>query len=208
MSQIYENGTTNDNRTEQLGLPLSPRSTPPSLLHRRKIALEDSKKFHEAEIAHLQQLLVNFYKIISATKTRIKDTSLGLKQVERSIINVKEEEMGIQAERNAHNSVSDWVYNTTEATLSPANSAEWRGCACSSHQAIYKDWPTHNAELTIAQCMRTCIYCGSDFQGASELRKHIKRARYAQRNLSVKRETRGRYSSTTPTWTPISTTVA
>jgi hypothetical protein len=200
MSQIYENGTTNHKGTEQLGLPLSPRSTPPSLLHRRKIALEDSKKFHKAEIAHLQQLLDNFYKIISATKTRIKDTSLSLKQVERSIINVKEEEMGIQAERNAHNSVNDVVYNIAEAALSPANSiaTEWRGCACSSHQEIYKGWLKHNAELTIAQCMRTCMYCGSNFRGASELRKHIKRARYARRNLFVKRETRGRYSSTTP----------
>lgn len=99
MSQIYENGTTNDKGTEQLGLPPSPRSTLLSLLHRRKIALEDSKKLHKAEIAHLQQQLDNFYKIISATKTRIKDTSLSLKQVERSIINVNEEEMGIQAEQ-------------------------------------------------------------------------------------------------------------
>lgn len=95
MSQIYENGTTNNKRTEQPGLPLSLRCTPLLLLYRRKIALEDSKKFHKAEIAHLQQLLVNFYKIISATKTRIKDTLLSLKQVERLIINVKEEEMGI-----------------------------------------------------------------------------------------------------------------
>lgn len=185
MSQIYD-----DNRTEQLRLPLSPRSTPPSLLHRRKIALEESQKFHKAEIARLQQLLVNFYEIVSATKTRVKDTSLSLRQVERSIINVKEEEMGIQAER----SISNGVYNTTEA-------AKWRGCACSSHQEIYKDWPTHNAELTIAQCMRTCMYCGSNFQRASELRKHIKRARYARRNLSVKLERRGRYSPATPAWT-------
>lgn len=188
MSQIYD-----DNRTEQLGLPLSPRATPPSLLHRRKIALEESQIIHKAEIAHLQQLLVNFYEIVSATKTRVKDTSLSLRQVERSIIDVKEEEMEIQAERDAH-SVSDGAYNTTEA-------AKWRGCACSPHQAIYKVWPTHNAELTIAQCMRTCMYCGSNFQRASELRKHIKRARYARRNLSVKLEMRGRYSSTTPAWT-------
>jgi hypothetical protein len=107
MSQIYENGTTNDNRTEQLGPPLLPRSTLASLLHRRKVALEDSKILHEAEIAHLQQLLVNFYEIISATKTRIKETALSLKQVERSIINAKDDEVGIQAAPNVHNSVSE-----------------------------------------------------------------------------------------------------
>lgn len=179
---------------EQVDTPLSPIYAPISLLDRRKEALEESREFHKAEIAYLQQLLVNFHKIISATKTRVKNSSLDLKQVEQSIINVQKEEM---------NNVDDWVNNTTEATLSPATStaAEWRGCACSSHQGIYNNWPTYNAELTIAQCMRTCVYCGRNFQGASELRKHMKRARYAQRNINVQRETQGRYSSTTPAWT-------
>ena len=212
MSQTYEICTTNSSR-EQQQEPPSPRSTLPSLLYRRKKALEETQKFHEAEIERLQHLLIQLYKIISATKTHIKDASRGLKQVELSIINVQED-MQIQGERNAHYDNSDLMHNTAEAALSPPDSMEtdtpiasgdvWRGCACPSHQAIYDEWPKHNAVLTIAQCMRTCVYCGSDFEGASELRKHMKREKYARRNLSVKRETQRRYSSTTPAWNRIS----
>jgi hypothetical protein len=32
---------------------------------------------------------------------------------------------------------------------------------------------------------KVCIYCGSDFVTAAELRKHLKRMKYAKRNLSV-----------------------
>ena len=112
-----------------------------------------------------------------------------------------------------NNNDNEWMRNTTEVAPSPPTSMAtdsriargdiWRGCTCQSHQAIYNDWPSKNAELTIAQCMRTCMYCGSDFQGAAELRKHIKRIKYARRNLTVCQETRGKYSSTTPSWTPI-----
>jgi hypothetical protein len=176
-------------------LPPSRRSTPSLLLHRRDKALEESQKFLKAEIAHLRQLLVHYHEEIRATKELVKGTSLGLKQAELSFIKMKEEEMRIQGEWDAYNSDSDWVHNTTEAALSPPTSMAtdtrtarrnfWRGCTCPSHQAIYNDWPTQNAELTISRCMRTCMYCGSDFQEASTLRKHIKRVKYARRNLSV-----------------------
>lgn len=35
-----------------------------------------------------------------------------------------------------------------------------KGCHCLEHQEIYNNWPTHKAELTIAQCMRICVHCG------------------------------------------------
>ncbi len=106
---------------------------------------------------------------------------------------------------------SEWIHNTAEAVPSPPTSMVtdthtalgkiYRGCKCPSHQEIYSDWPTHDAELTITQCMKTCIYCGSDFSIAAELRKHLKRMKYARRNLHIYLETQGTNSSTTPAWT-------
>jgi len=47
--------------------------------------------------------------------------------------------------------------------------------------------------------MRIYMYYGKDFPVAAELRKHIrKRVQYAQRNLTVYAETRGKGSSSTP----------
>jgi len=107
---------------------------------------------------------------------------------------------------------SEWIYNSAEAAPSPPTSMAtdtrtalgkiYKGCRCPSHQEIYSDWPTHNAELTIAQCMKICVYCGRDFLTAAELRKHMKKIKYAQRNLGICQETRGKGSSTTPAWTP------
>lgn len=107
----------------------------------------------------------------------------------------------------ANDNDSEWIYNTAEDAPSPPTSMVtdthtalgkiFKGCKCPSHQQIYNDWPTDNAELTIAQCMKTCVYCGSDFPTAAELRKHLKRMKYARRNLSVFLETRGSNSSTT-----------
>jgi hypothetical protein len=104
------------------------------------------------------------------------------------------------------------MHSTAEAEPSPPTSMVpdtrtalgkiYRGCKFPSHQEIYSDWPTQNAELTIAQCMKTCVYCGSDFPTAAELRKHLKRMKYARRNLRIYLETRGSNSSTTPAWTP------
>ena len=112
---------------------------------------------------------------------------------------------------------NEWLYNTTEAVPSPPTSLGtdrrtalgmiWKGCKCSGHQDIYSDWPTHNAELTIAQCMKTCVYCGKDFITAAELRKHMRKLEYARRNLRVCQESRGKGSSTTPSWTHIGTPV-
>jgi hypothetical protein len=114
-----------------------------------------------------------------------------------------------------NNDDSEWMRNTVEVAPSPPTSmatdtrtalgAIYRGCKCPTHQEIYSNWPTHNAELTIAQCMRTCVYCGKDFTNAAELRKHMKQIKYAQRNLSIYQETRGKHSSTTPAWTSIPT---
>ncbi|KAJ6436485.1 hypothetical protein O9K51_10967 [Purpureocillium lavendulum] len=63
----------------------------------------------------------------------------------------------------------------------------FKACKCPEHQNIYSAWPTHNAELTIAHCMKTCMYCGKDFSVAGALRKHIRKAEYAQRNLKASR---------------------
>ena len=106
---------------------------------------------------------------------------------------------------------TDKMYDAVETAPSPPTSMAtdtrtalgkiYKGCRCPSHQEIYSDWPTHDAELTIAQCMKICVYCGKDFPIAAELRKHLKRSEYVQRNLRICQETRGKGSSTTPAWT-------
>jgi hypothetical protein len=108
------------------------------------------------------------------------------------------------------NNDGEWICNTVETAPSPPTSMAtdtrtalgkiYKGCKCPLHQEIYSDWPTHNAELTIAQCMKICVYCGRDFTSAAELRKHMRKSDYAQRNLRVRQETRGKGSSTTPAW--------
>lgn len=72
----------------------------------------------------------------------------------------------------------------------------------SSHQGIYDDWPEYDAELTIAQCMKTCVYCSNFFRSASELRRHLRTNKYARKNLRVHREEPGKLNPTTPSWTP------
>jgi hypothetical protein len=88
-----------------------------------------------------------------------------------------------------NNNGSEWIHNAAEVAPSPPTSmatdtrtalgAIYKGCKCPTHQEIYSNWPTHNAELTIAQCMRACMYCGTDFPRAFDLRKHLKKVGYA-----------------------------
>lgn len=111
-----------------------------------------------------------------------------------------------------NNDGNEWMPSIAEAEPSPPTSMAteprtalrkiFKGCKCLSHQEIYNNWPTRNAELTIATCMKTCVYCGSDFTVAAELRKHLRGKKYTQRNISIQQETRGKWSSTTPTWAP------
>jgi len=111
----------------------------------------------------------------------------------------------------ASNNDGEWIRNTVETAPSPPTSMAtdtrtalgkiYKGCKCPLHQEIYSNWPTHNAELTIAQCMKICVYCGRDFTSAAELRKHMRKSDYARRNLTIRQETRGKWSSTTPAWT-------
>lgn len=83
-----------------------------------------------------------------------------------------------------------------------AQGALYMGCKCPEHQEIYDSWPTCDAELAIAKCMRICMYCGKDFGGAVQLRKHIKiRPEYIQRHLTVATAISGRGTSSTPGWT-------
>jgi hypothetical protein len=108
---------------------------------------------------------------------------------------------------------NEWLQGTVETARSPPTSLAtdtrtalghiYKGCRCPSHQEIYSNWPYHNAELTIAQCMKICVYCGKDFQSAAELRKHMKKSEYARRNLRIQQETKGKWSSTTPAWVSI-----
>jgi hypothetical protein len=72
----------------------------------------------------------------------------------------------------------------------------YRSCRCPTHQHIYDDWPTGDAELTIAKCMTVCMYCGVDYGRTTTLRQHLKSARHAQDNIGVVLETRGRGCST------------
>lgn len=107
------------------------------------------------------------------------------------------------------NNDNPWPHDPGEAGPSPPTSMAtdtrvasgkiYKGCRCPSHQDIYNDWPLQDAELTIAQCMRICVYCGRDSPIAAELRKHMRR-KYAGKNISVTFETRGKWSSATPSW--------
>ncbi|KAG9235720.1 hypothetical protein BJ875DRAFT_440095 [Amylocarpus encephaloides] len=83
-----------------------------------------------------------------------------------------------------------------------AHGTVYKGCRCPSHQKIYSNWPAQDAELTITQCMKTCVYCGSDFNAAADLRKHLKRVKYARRNISICQGIYGKHLSDTPAWTP------
>ncbi|KFY28958.1 hypothetical protein V491_00241 [Pseudogymnoascus sp. VKM F-3775] len=112
-----------------------------------------------------------------------------------------------------NNNDSEWMRNTVEVASSPPTSIAtvtrialgtiFRGCKCPVHQEIYSDWPTYNAELKIAICMKKCVYCSRDFITTAELHKHMRKTEYARRNLRVYQETCGRGSSTTPAWTSI-----
>ncbi|KFY50568.1 hypothetical protein V495_00177 [Pseudogymnoascus sp. VKM F-4514 (FW-929)] len=113
MSQTHEICTTHSRKEQQLESPALGFALP-SLLYRRKKALEESHKFHKAEITRLQSLL-------SATETQLKEISRGLEQVELSVIKV-EEDIQIYGERNAHSGDwvhnIDWMHNIAEAALS------------------------------------------------------------------------------------------
>jgi hypothetical protein len=105
----------------------------------------------------------------------------------------------------------EWNREQTTATISPpvstatdphtAQGTIYKGCRCPAHQNLYNDWPTHDAELTITSCMRTCMYCGKDSTTAPNLRRHLRNVEYTQRNISIRQEKKGRSISTTPSWT-------
>jgi len=105
----------------------------------------------------------------------------------------------------------EWMPEMADAEASPPTSGAsepdaaggkiFRSCKCATHQRIYDDWPTYNAELTIAKCMTVCMYCGVDYRRPTTLRMHLRSAKkHAQNNISVVRETMGKGSSTTPSW--------
>jgi hypothetical protein len=78
----------------------------------------------------------------------------------------------------------------------------YKACHCPGHQEIYNNWPTREAELRIAHCMRICMYCGKDFALAALLRRHVRRGKgYSSRNLTVRFES-GKHDALTPEWTP------
>jgi hypothetical protein len=104
---------------------------------------------------------------------------------------------------------SKWIRNAAEAAPSPPPSMAtdtrmaleqvYKGCKCPAHQDIYSNWPTQNAELTIGQCMKKCVYCGRELTTAGNLRKHITND-HAQQNITVRQERGGRGTATTPAW--------
>ena len=110
-----------------------------------------------------------------------------------------------------HSEDGEWMPDAADDMPSPPTSVAsepeivqgkiFRGCKCPSHQQIYNTWPTQDAELTIAKCMTVCVYCGVDYHRPPTLRQHLRGAKHAKSNISVVRETQGRGSSTTPSWT-------
>ncbi|KAM3537313.1 hypothetical protein ARSEF1564_009766 [Beauveria bassiana] len=81
--------------------------------------------------------------------------------------------------------LDNWVDEAEEDEPSPLTSMVtdtrtaqgqiYKACNYPEHQEIYSNWPTENAELTIARYIKTCIYYGKDFEVAADLRKHIRR---------------------------------
>jgi len=105
-----------------------------------------------------------------------------------------------------------WIHDATEIDPSPPTlmatdprtvlGRTYKGCRCPRHQDIYNDWPTQDAELIIAQCMRTCMYCGRDFpRSAADLRKHLRSRTYSRKNISIHQEMPGKVNPATPAWT-------
>jgi hypothetical protein len=107
------------------------------------------------------------------------------------------------AEEGPHDPQTTGSIPTSMATNTrTAQGNIYKACHCPGHQEIYSNWPTRDAELRIAHCMRICIYCGKDFAVAAELRRHIKRRKeYSWRNLTVRLE-RGKHDALTPEWAP------
>lgn len=112
----------------------------------------------------------------------------------------------------ANHNDNEWPFAPTETEPSPITSLAtdtrtaqgqiYKGCKCPDHQEIYSDWPIQDAELTIAKCMRTCMYCGKYFSLVTALRQHIrKRPEYTQKHITVRMETAGNGISFTPAWT-------
>ena len=119
---------------------------------------------------------------------------------------------GFATENMTSNIDGERVYNMAELAPSPPTSMAtgtrtalgkiYKGCKCPSHQEIYSDWPTHNAELIVGRCMKICVYCGNVFPTAGLLRRHLKTMKYARRNLTVCEGERGGFSTTAPGWIP------
>lgn len=110
----------------------------------------------------------------------------------------------------ANNDDNEWPFVPQADEASPITSVAtdtrtargiiFKGCRCTSHQDTYSDWPVQDAELTIAKCMRVCVYCGKDFETAAALRGHMRRI-YARRNLTISPDNKGRWSTASPGWT-------
>ena len=142
--------------------------------------------------------------------TQLQTSSYPLEGVEGTTY----QEADVWLENLANEMGNDWPFHPAGTEHSPPTSTAteprkaqgelYKACTCPSHQEIYNNWPTQNAELTITKCMRTCMYCGKDFGFAAELRKHLKvRLQYNERNLTV-RSSGGRWSKDEPGWTDTS----
>ena len=116
----------------------------------------------------------------------------------------------------AINDGNDWLPDTAETDaigteISPPTSMAtdtrtaqgkiYKACRCPRHQDIYDTWPTRNANLVIATCMKICTYCGRDCTSTTNLRKHMIRSECSHRNLEIIAGKPGRGSATTPGWT-------
>jgi len=78
----------------------------------------------------------------------------------------------------------------------------YKACRCPQHQAIYETWPTRDANLVIAACMRICTYCGKDYACPTNLRKHMSKTECKGRNMEIVPGIFKKGGVATPSWTP------
>lgn len=94
-SQSYENISRS---TFNKPLPPSPRSAPILLLERQNQALKDESIMLQAKVDHLRRLVEYHREVIVATRSLVKQSFSGIKQVQDATFAMRREERRVEKE--------------------------------------------------------------------------------------------------------------